>query len=156
MRNNYYYGAYTISQCEKKFGKSIMDFIDIGNMEINKMITLVQMGFGWANGGFKLSEEDAADELDQLISEQGIVGAYISILERIDRSLHLFKGTGTSIDDLRKQLTKDVENKVSDDKPKILEFKQETEKSETVLKEGETPKVDIDGYVSLDEADETF
>lgn len=156
MRNNYYYGAYTISQCEKKFGKSIMDFIDIGNMEINKMITLVQMGFGWSNGGFKMSEEDAADELDQLISEQGIVGAYIAILERIDRSLHLFKGTGTSIDDLRKQLTKDVENKVSDDRHKVVEFKQEEKNNETVLRDEETPKVDIEGFVSLDETDGTF
>ena len=85
-----------------------------------------------------------------------MVGSYVSILERIDRNLHLFKGSGITIDDLRKQLTKDVENKVSDDKPKIVEFKQEEKNNETVLKEGETPKVDIDGYVSLDEADETF
>lgn len=156
MRNNYFYGAYTISQCEKKFGKSIMDFIDIGNLEINKMIILVQMGFGWANGGFKLSEEDAADELDQLIGEQGIVGAYLAILERIDKCIHLFKGTGVTIDDLREQLSKGIENKTDVDKPNILEFKQETEKSETVLKEGETPKVDINGYVSLDETDAQF
>ena len=156
MRNNYFYGAYTISQCEKKFGKSIMDFIDIGNLEINKMIVLVQMGFGWANGGFKLSEEDAADELDQLIGEQGIVGAYLAILERIDKCIHLFKGTGVTIDDLREQLSKGIENKTDVDKHKILEFEQETEKSETVLKEGETPKVDINGYVSLDETDAQF
>lgn len=156
MRSNFYYGAYTISQCEKKFGKSIMDFIDIGNLEINKMIILVQMGFGWANGGFKMSEEDAADELDQLISEHGIIGAYLIILERIDRNLHIFKGTGVTIDDLRKQLSKDLENKVSEDKPKIVKFKQEETEVETVLKEGETPKVDVNGFVSLDETEEAF
>ena len=104
MRNDFYYGAYTISQCEKKFGKSILDFIDIGNMEINKMIVLVQMGFGWASGGFKMSEEEASVELDQLINEYGIVEAYIKILERIDRNLKIFKGTGTSIAKLREEL----------------------------------------------------
>lgn len=156
MRNDYYYGAYTISQCEKKFGKSIIELIDIGNMEVSKMIPLIQAGFGWANGGFKMNEEDAAVELDQLISEHGMVGAYLCILERIDRNMHIFKGTGITVDDLREQLFKDVENKVSDNKPKIVEFKQTEENKETVLRDGETPKVDINGFVSLDEADTEF
>lgn len=156
MRNDFYYGAYTISQCEKKFGKSILDFIDIGNMEINKMIILVQMGFGWANGGFKMSEEEASVELDQLINEYGIIEAYLKILERMDRNLKIFKGTGTSIHKLREELLSQEENKNSDIEHKITEFKQKENNDEAVLKDEKTPKVDINGFVSLDEADTNF
>lgn len=151
--DNAFYGTYTIAQLEKKLGKPFMQIIDVGELEVNKMITLVQAGFGIQGGQFKIDEEAAGDILDAVIEKEGLIGAYIAILDKIDKSIHLFKGTGISISDIKKQIFKELEDKttntdINNDTEKVVEFK-------PVLKDTETLKVGVDGLVSLDDETET-
>lgn len=150
--------AYTIGKFEKEQSKAqgkdvtILDFIDIGDLSVSKMIFLIRIG------NANCSEEEAGEKLDNFLADEknGLIDAYIQLLDELDRDIHIFKGTGIKVSDLRKEISEDVENKVSDEKPKIVEFKQEDEKEKTALKDGETPKVDINGYASLDNEDSNF
>lgn len=134
---------YTIAQFEKKYDKTVVDFIDIGNLSVNKMIILIQMG----NSG--CSEQEAAEKLDNYLSDEnnGLIDAYMQILEELDKDIHLFKGTGQNISDMRKAMYEkmniDGVHKVVEDIP--------VEDSETSdLKDNEQVKVDINGFASLD------
>ena len=134
--------SYTIAKCEKQFKKEFMDFIDVGNLSIEKMLILIQMGNGMC------SEEEAGEKLDNYLSDEnnGLVDAYLQLLDEVDRDVHILKGTGISIESLKEELYKKVENKASENTADIVEFK-----ADTVLKPTEEPKVDVNGFVSLDE-----
>ena len=147
-----HFGAYTISKFEKEQSKiqghevTIMDFIDIGNLSVDKMLFLIRMGTNNCTG------EEAGEKLDNFMAGgNGLIDAYLQLLDELDRDVHIFKGTGISINDIKEQMYKDLGNKSSDEKHKIVEFKQDETKDETVLKDEETPKVDVNGFVSLDE-----
>lgn len=148
--------SYTIAKCEKQFKKEFMDFIDVGNLSIEKMLILIQMGNNMC------SEEEAGEKLDNYLSDEnnGLVDAYLQLLDEVDRDVHILKGTGISIESLKEELYKKVENKASENTAEVnnvLDFDDYTTKiednsvAETVLKPTETPKVDVNGFVSLDE-----
>ena len=59
------FGSYTIAQCEKKFKKDFLDFINIGNLSISKMIMLIQMGNGTKGNDFAMSEQEAGKLIDE-------------------------------------------------------------------------------------------
>lgn len=134
--------SYTIAKCEKQFKKEFMDFIDVGNLSIEKMLILIQMGNSMC------SEEEAGEKLDNYLADEnnGLVDAYLQLLDEVDRDVHILKGTGISIESLKEELYKKVENKASENTADIVEFK-----ADTVLKPTEEPKVDVNGFVSLDE-----
>ena len=101
--------AFTIAQCEKQYKKDFLDFIDIGNLSFSKMITLVQMGNGYFNGKFSMSEEEAAGIIDKYLAaneDHTIVDVFIQLLKEIDMDTKLFKGSGTNIDDIRDNMKK--------------------------------------------------
>lgn len=136
------FGSYTIAKCEKQYKKEFMEFIDIGNLSVDKMLLLIQMGNNMC------TEEEAGEKLDNFLADEnnGLVDAYLQLLEEIDRDVHILKGTGISIESLKEELYKKVENKASENTADIVEFK-----ADTVLKPTEEPKVDVNGFVSLDE-----
>lgn len=156
------FGAYTIDKCEKKYKKDFMDFIDIGNLSIGKMIILIQMGNGLnKNGEFNLSEEDAANKLDEFLSLDGqdnsIVDAYLQLLDEINRDTKILKGTGVTIESIKNDLYSKMESKATDKvDDKVVEFKPQDEKVENELLPNEVPKVSVDGFVSLDDNTEQF
>lgn len=122
--------AYTVAQCEKQYKKDFLDFIDIGNLSFSKMITLVQMGNGYFNGKLAMGEEEAAGLIDKYLSsneDHTIVDVFIQLLEEIDMDTKLFKGSGTSVEDIRENLIKKNNNITS-----FEEFKQEQQEAEEV------------------------
>ena len=73
-----------------------------------------------------------------------IIDVYLQIMEEYDRDLKLFKGTGVTIDSIRKDLYSQVENKTTTEN-KVVEF------PINELKPDEIPqKVGVDGAVTLD------
>ena len=143
--------SYALALYEKKTGKEPMDLIDVGNLSIQKMITAIRVGNGTKNGDFAMTEEEAGDKIDNFLADENnsIIDVYLQIMEEYDRDLKLFKGTGITIDSIRKDLYSQVENKTSTEN-KVVDFPVEPEAKNELLP-GETPKVDANGNVTLDD-----
>ena len=140
------FGSYAIALYEKKYGKDPMSLIDVGNLSIEKMITAIRVGNGTKGNDFIMSEEEAASRIDNFLEDENnsIIDVYLQIMEEYDRDLKLFKGTGVTIDSIRKDLYSQVENKTTTEN-KVVEF------PINELKPDEIPqKVGVDGAVTLD------
>lgn len=144
--------SYAIAIYEKKFKKEPMDLIDVGNLSIEKMITAIRVGNGVKGGDFILSEEEAAEKIDNFLEDENnsIIDVYLQIMEEYDRDLKIFKGTGVTIDSIRKDLYNKVEDKTKT--ADVVEFPK-VEEPKNELLPGETPKVDVNGNVTLDSED---
>lgn len=147
------FGSYAIALYEKKFGKEPMDLIDVGNLSVEKMITAIRVGNGTKGNDFTMSEEEAAALIDNFLADENnsIIDVYLQIMDEYDRDLKIFKGTGVSIDSIRADLYSKVEDKTKTGE--VVEFpevKNEDAPVQTALQPGETPKVDINGNVTLD------
>ena len=139
--------ASTIAKFEKQYKKTILDFISVDGLSVNVILTLMSMG------NKDKTEDEVANILDEYMAEgNGIIDALIQVLDEIDRDIHIFKGTGLSIKDIKEQYYKEIENNVNEEQ-KVVEFKA-PEAPATELKPNESVKVDVNGFASLD-TDET-
>ena len=139
--------ASTIAKFEKQYKKTILDFISVDGLSVNVILTLMSMG------NKDKSEDEVATILDEYMEEgNGIIDALIQVLDELDRDIHIFKGTGLSIKDIKEQYYKEIENNVNEEQ-KVVEFKA-PEAPATELKPNESVKVDVNGFASLD-TDET-
>lgn len=140
--------SYAIAQFEKQFNIEFMDFLDIGNLSISKILRLIMMGnYRGKNNPF--SEEDAGQKLDNYLEDHSIIDAYLQLLDELNRDTHVLDVSGFTVDDLRKQFKDkmtDSVNSISTDENKITEFP--TPKVETQAPIV-TPKVDINGEVPV-------
>lgn len=138
--------SYSLDLYEKKTGKEPMDLIDVGNLSVSKMILAIRVGNGRKGNDFIMSEEEAGEKIDNFLEDENnsIIDVYLQIMEEYDRDLKLFKGTGVTIDSIRKDLYSQVENKTTTEN-KVVEF------PINELKTDEIPqKVGVDGAVTLD------
>ena len=138
--------AYNIAKFEAKHDKEFIDFIDIGKLSISKMLTLIAMGNN------NCSEEEAGKKLDNFLDEENnsLIDAYIQLIDEIDRDTKLLKKSGIKVSDLRKQFEENISKSVEEAKEAVEKEETQTKVIETALLEGENPKVDINGNVSLD------
>lgn len=93
------FGAYTISQWEKKTGKTILGALDIGELEINKIAALVSLG------NANMPEEEACDLIDRFMIETGetnLLDLYLQVIEELDADWKVLKMANMSVDQLRK------------------------------------------------------
>lgn len=135
--------ASTIAKFEKQYKKTILDFISVDGLSVNVILTLMSMG------NKDKSEDEVATILDEYMAEgNGIIDALIQVLDELDRDIHIFKGTGLSIKDIKEQYYKEIENNVNEEQ-KVVEFKA-PEAPATELKPNESVKVDVNGFASLD------
>lgn len=157
--------AYALALYEKKTGKEPLDLIDVGNLSVEKMITTIRVGNGTKNGDFAMGEEDAGERMDNFLSDpnNSIIDLYLQLMEEFNMDLKIFKGTGITIDGLRKDLYSQIENKTTDkienNENKIIQFtpqENEIEQVQNELRPGEVPKKDENGFVSLDEETNNF
>ena len=135
--------ASTIAKFEKQYKKTILDFISVDGLSVNVILTLMSMG------NKDKTEDEVATILDEYMAEgNGIIDALIQVLDELDRDIHIFKGTGLSIKDIKEQYYKEIENNVNEEQ-KVVEFKA-PEAPATELKPNESVKVDVNGFASLD------
>lgn len=135
--------ASTIAKFEKQYKKTILDFISVDGLSVNVILTLMAMG------NKDKSEDEVAKILDDYMEEgNGIIDALIQVLDELDRDIHIFKGTGLSIKNIKEQYYKEIENNVNEEQ-KVVEFKA-PEAPATELKPNESVKVDVNGFASLD------
>jgi aspartate/methionine/tyrosine aminotransferase len=77
-----YFGTYSIAKYEKATGKGVMDLLDIGNFEVNKLANIIMLG----NKDFK-SEEEAYDRLDEYLKsdeDNSLITAYFDLIDEVD------------------------------------------------------------------------
>lgn len=96
-----YFGTYTLAKYEKETGKGVMDLLDIGNFEVNKIANIIKLG----NKDFK-TEEEAYDRLDEYLKsddEHSLITAYFDLIDELDRDIKILKSCGVKIEDLKTQ-----------------------------------------------------
>ena len=102
--------TYTVGQYEKKTGKTILDALDIGNLEITKIIEIIKLG------NKDISDEDAYALLDDYLRENednSIITAFLDLVGDIDTDLKILKSCGIKIDDIKKQFEDEINSAVS-------------------------------------------
>ena len=104
------FGTYKIGQYEKKTGKSVMDLLDVGNLEVNKIANIIMLG----NPQMK-EEEEAYQRLDEYLSsdeEHSVVSAFFDLIDEMDKDLKIMKSCGLSVDEIKKQFKEEVEKSI--------------------------------------------
>lgn len=96
---------YVLGQTEKRLGKSVMDFIDVGNLEVNKIIFLIQLGNS-SDPKNLLEEELAAQKLETYLEKEGnnLITAFIDLLGDFDIATGVISATGQSPAKLKAEL----------------------------------------------------
>ena len=104
------FGTYKIGQYEKKTGKSVMDLLDVGNLEVNKIANIIMLG----NPQMK-EEEEAYQRIDEYLSsdeEHSVVSAFFDLIDEMDKDLKIMKSCGLSVDEIKKQFKEEVEKSI--------------------------------------------
>lgn len=94
-----YFGTYSLAKYEKATGKGVMDLLDIGNFEVNKIANIIMLG----NKDFK-SEEEAYEALDNYLraeDDNSLITAYFDLIDELDRDIKLMKSCGIKVADLK-------------------------------------------------------
>lgn len=106
-----YFGTYSIAKYEKATGKGVMDLLDIGNFEVNKLANIIMLG----NKDFK-TEEEAYDRLDEYLKsdeDNSLITAYFDLIDELDKDIKLMKSCGIKIDELKAEF-KNMANQMGD------------------------------------------
>lgn len=104
---------YNIAKYEKATGKSIMDVVDIGNFEVNRIISIIKLG----NPDFK-SDEDAARALDDYLAgddDHSLITAFFDLLSELDADIKVFKSSGVDVRQLYDDFIEQTRDKVKND-----------------------------------------
>lgn len=105
-----YFGSYNIAKYEKATGKGVMDLLDIGNFEINRIATLIKLGNRIDN------EEEIYKILDDYLredEEHSLISAYFDLLDDLDHDLRILKSCGVNVNDLKDQFKNMAEDRAS-------------------------------------------
>lgn len=95
---------YVIAKIEKEYNKSLLQLINLGDLEVNKLLLLIRMGNSISPNKEKfMSEDEAAMKLQAYLDESEdntLISAYIECLDIIDRDTGILKDSGTSANEI--------------------------------------------------------
>lgn len=130
--------AFNIAKAEKQYGKELLDFINIGNLSVEKILILIIIGNNMC------TEEEAGNKLDNFLSDENnsLIDAYLQLLKELDYDTKILKRSGIKLSDieasLNEQLVNDNKQEDKTDDPVIH-----------VLKPDENIVNENDGSISL-------
>lgn len=104
------FGTFKLGKYEKATGKGVMDLLDIGNLEVNKIATIIGLG----NPDMK-TEEEAYQRLDEYLSsdeDNSIISAFFDLIDEMDKDLKLLKSCGINVSDIKEQFKAEIANSV--------------------------------------------
>lgn len=93
-----------IARYEKQTGKGVMDLLDIGNMEVNKIANIVKLGNTFGPGVDE--DEEAYKILDDYLAadpDNSIITAFFDLIDEMDKDLKILKSCGLSVEDIKKE-----------------------------------------------------
>ena len=109
-----------IARYEKQTGKGVMDLLDIGNMEVNKIANIIRLGNTFPkvdSEGKEIDEyEEAYKKLDEYLAadpNNSIITAFFDLIDELDTDLKILKSCELSVEDIKKEFKAEVEKKVS-------------------------------------------
>lgn len=118
------FGTYALGKFEKATGKGVMDLLDIGNLEVNKIATIIRLG----NPGMD-DIESAYQKLDDYLAsdeEHSIISAFFDLIDEMDHDLKILKSCGVSVKSIKEQFQSEVNRKMDStgltDNAKIAEI----------------------------------
>lgn len=120
-----FFGTYSIAKYEKATGKGVMDLLDIGNFEVNKIADIIMLG----NKDFKTKEE-AYERLDEYLKsdeDNSLITAYFDLIDELDKDIKLMKSCGIKIDELKAEFKNMANNMGSKFKANMTEQKDTAE-----------------------------
>lgn len=99
-----------IARYEKQTGKGVMDLLDIGNMEVNKIANIIRLGNVFPkfdNEGNEIDEyEEAYKKLDEYLAadpNNSIITAFFDLIDELDTDLKILKSCGLNVEDIKKE-----------------------------------------------------
>ena len=99
-----------IARYEKQTGKGVMDLLDIGNMEVNKIANIIRLGNTFPkvdSEGKEIDEyEEAYKKLDEYLAadpNNSIITAFFDLIDELDTDLKILKSCGLSVEDIKKE-----------------------------------------------------
>ena len=99
-----------IARYEKQTGKGVMDLLDIGDMEVNKIANIIRLGNTFPkfdNEGNETDEyEEAYKKLDEYLAadpNNSIITAVFDLIDELDTDLKILKSCGLSVEDIKKE-----------------------------------------------------
>lgn len=142
--------SYVIAKYERKYNKEFMDFLDIGNLSMAKILLLIQMGNN------DCSEEDAGKKADNFLADENnsVIDLYLQLMTELNADTHILKGTGITIEGLKESFygkindsanNISIEKEASTDAAKIEQFPVKADDIEPTV-----AKVDVNGFVPVD------
>lgn len=105
------FDTYRIGKYEKENKLSIMQLLDIGNIEINKIALLIYLGNSDMN-----NIEQAYKRLDDYLASDennSILTAYFDLLTEFDKDFKIFKGTGHDVEEIKGKFKEQVEKNIN-------------------------------------------
>ena len=99
-----------IARYEKQTGKGVMDLLDIGDMEVNKIANIIRLGNTFPkvdSEGKEIDEyEEAYKKLDEYLAadpNNSIITAFFDLIDELDTDLKILKSCGLSVEDIKKE-----------------------------------------------------
>ena len=108
------FSTYKLGKYEKATGKSVMDLLDIGNVEVNKIAEIIKLGNTFPKGCDE--DEEAYKKLDDYLAadeEHSVISAFFDLIDDLDKDLKIMKSCGLSVQDIKDQFKEEVSNKVN-------------------------------------------
>lgn len=93
-----------IARYEKQTGKGVMDLLDIGNMEVNKIANIIKLGNAFGPGVDE--DEEAYKILDDYLAadpDNSIITAFFDLIDEMDKDLKILRSCGLSVEDIKKE-----------------------------------------------------
>lgn len=104
------FGTYKLGQFEKRTNKGVMDLLDVGNLEVNKIAQIIMLG----NPTMK-DEEEAYQRLDEYLSaddEHSVISAFFDLIEELDKDLKILKSCGLKVSDIKEQFKAQIDKNI--------------------------------------------
>jgi hypothetical protein len=108
------FSTYKLGKFEKATGKSVMDLLDIGNIEVSKIAQIIKLGNTFPKGCDE--DEEAYKKLDDYLAmdeSHSIISAFFDLIDELDKDLKIMKSCGLKVDDIKKQFEDEVANRVN-------------------------------------------
>ena len=115
--------SYTVGKWEKRNNKGVIDLLDVGKLELNKMAEVITLGI---TRGKNESDEDitqrAYDAIDNFLDneDKGIIDLFLQIIREYDMDFKILKAAGMSIDQLEEDLKSGLNDSVSKTKDNAI------------------------------------
>lgn len=105
-----------VSKWERQNNKGVLEIIDIDNFKIHRIAEIIALGN--ATKDYRDEMDNAYLIIDDYLEDGGdLIELYLDLLDEFDRQFKIFRKAGVSVDDIRKE----IEKELNDTKKEVVE-----------------------------------